>query len=92
VVIKVFFSVLVLCTIAVVAVVLAIHFRVKRHLRQDPGSSASPVNAPVEGEVPGPPTNSAVGLAGGEENIDSQGVVPGAAEDAAKPIHPKPSS
>jgi hypothetical protein len=35
VVIKVFFSVLVLCTAAVVAVVLAIHFRVKRHLRQE---------------------------------------------------------
>jgi hypothetical protein len=35
VVIKVFFTVLVLCTIAIVAVVLAIHFRVKRHLSQE---------------------------------------------------------
>jgi hypothetical protein len=35
VVIKVFFTVLVLCTAAVVAVVLAIHFRVKRHLSQE---------------------------------------------------------
>lgn len=34
-VIKVFFAVLVLCTAAVVAVVLAIHFRVKRHLREE---------------------------------------------------------
>ena len=41
-VIKVFFSVLVLCTAAVVAVVLAIHFRVKRHLRQE-----SPVSPAV---------------------------------------------
>jgi len=41
VVIKVFFAVLVLCTIAVVAVVLAVHLRVKRHLDQ--------------GEAPAPP-------------------------------------
>jgi hypothetical protein len=34
VVIKVFFSVLVLCTAAVVAVVVRIHLQVKRHLRQ----------------------------------------------------------
>jgi len=38
VVIKVFFAVLVLCTVAVVAVVLAIHFRVKRHLREEPSA------------------------------------------------------
>jgi hypothetical protein len=42
VVIKVFFTVLVLCTAAVVAVVLAIHFRVKRHLREEPGLPISP--------------------------------------------------
>jgi hypothetical protein len=35
VVIRVFFAVLVLCTVAVVAVVLAIHLRVKRHLRSE---------------------------------------------------------
>jgi hypothetical protein len=35
VVIKVFFSVLVLCTVAVVVVVLAVHFRVKRHLSRE---------------------------------------------------------
>jgi hypothetical protein len=35
VVIKFFFGLLVLCTAAVVAVCLAIHFRVKRHLRQE---------------------------------------------------------
>ena len=33
---KVLFPVLVLCTIAVVAVVMAIHFRVKKHLRVEP--------------------------------------------------------
>ena len=33
-VIKIFFAVLVLCTAAVVAVILAVHFRVKRHLRE----------------------------------------------------------
>jgi|HubBroStandDraft_4_1064222.scaffolds.fasta_scaffold224286_2 hypothetical protein len=38
---KVLFPVLVLCTAAVVAVVLAIHFRVKRHLREQ--SPPSPV-------------------------------------------------
>ena len=32
--IKLFFAVLVLCTAALVIVALAIHFRVKRHLRQ----------------------------------------------------------
>jgi hypothetical protein len=42
VVIKVFFTVLVLCTVAVVAVVLAIHFRVKRHLREQPATNPAP--------------------------------------------------
>ncbi len=32
--IKLFFALLVLCTAALVIVALAIHFRVKRHLRQ----------------------------------------------------------
>lgn len=41
-VIKVFFTVLVLCTAAVVAVVVAIHFRVKRHLREQPSTSPAP--------------------------------------------------
>jgi hypothetical protein len=35
VVIKLFFLLLVLCTLAIVAVCLAIHLRVKRHLRQE---------------------------------------------------------
>jgi len=34
-VIKVFFAVLVVCTAAIAAVCLAIHFRVKRHLCQE---------------------------------------------------------
>ena len=44
VVIKVFFLVLILSTAAVVAVILAIHFRVKKHLRPDavPSPTASP--------------------------------------------------
>jgi hypothetical protein len=41
VVIKLFFLLLVLGTAAVVAVILAIHFRVKRHLRQTSGASTS---------------------------------------------------
>jgi hypothetical protein len=35
VVIRLFFALLVLCTAALVIVALAIHFRVKRHLRQE---------------------------------------------------------
>jgi hypothetical protein len=46
VVIKVLFPVLVLCTIAVVAVVMAIHFRVKKHLREEP--PANPVSELAE--------------------------------------------
>lgn len=34
-VIKVFFILLMMCTAAIAAVCLAIHFRVKRHLRQE---------------------------------------------------------
>jgi hypothetical protein len=34
-VIKLFFALLILCTAALVIVALAIHFRVKRHLRQE---------------------------------------------------------
>ena len=34
-VIRLFFALLVLCTAALVIVALAIHFRVKRHLRQE---------------------------------------------------------
>jgi hypothetical protein len=56
VVIKVFFAVLVLCTLAVVAVIMAIHFRVKRHLRQNavvpPSSSeAEPDGVEIAGQV-----------------------------------------
>jgi len=55
VVIKVFFAVLVLCTAAVVAVVLALHFKVKRHLLDSataaPESEAAvPVTVPEETE------------------------------------------
>ena len=39
--IKVFFVVLVLCTGAIVAVILAIHFRVKKHLRPNTAPPAS---------------------------------------------------
>lgn len=54
--IKVFFVVLVLCTAAIIAVILAIHFRVKRHLRQEPE----------------PPTSPAVGLVGVEKHDEAQ--------------------
>lgn len=52
---KVLFPVLVLCTAAVVAVVLAIHFRVKRHLREQPPprpASDMPGEERSEAEVP----------------------------------------
>jgi hypothetical protein len=45
---KVLFPVLVLCTAAVVAVVLAIHFRVKRHLREQTHAAAP---APESGQA-----------------------------------------
>lgn len=48
-VIKLFFVLLVLCTIAIVAVCLAIHFRVKRHLRQE--EMDSQVRAVIEDAV-----------------------------------------
>jgi hypothetical protein len=69
VVIKVFFSVLVLCTTAVVAVVLAIHFRVKRHLKQE--SPASAAVGPVGIEEPKAPASLAVGLGEAEESADA---------------------
>ncbi|MFZ0312942.1 MAG: hypothetical protein WAL85_09565 [Candidatus Korobacteraceae bacterium] len=53
-VIKVFFTVLVLCTVAVVAVILAIHFRVKRHLEQpatNPAPEVAEREEPVAAEV-----------------------------------------
>jgi len=54
VVIKVFFTVLVLCTVAVVAVILAIHFRVKRHLREQPGTNPAPQVVGIEEPVAAP--------------------------------------
>jgi hypothetical protein len=42
VVIKVFFAVLVLSTAAVVAVILSIHFRIKRHLRSETPATTEP--------------------------------------------------
>ena len=41
-VIKIFFAVLVLCTLAVVAVILAVHFRVKRHLQEQTAAAPEP--------------------------------------------------
>jgi hypothetical protein len=78
VVIKVFFLVLVLCTAAVVAVILAIHFRVKKHLRQDAVPPTSPESA----------------LVGVEEHNDEKtgSVIDGAADDAAGESHPMKSS
>lgn len=46
-VIKLFFALLVLCTAALVIVGLAIHFRVKRHLRQE--QMDAQVRAAIEG-------------------------------------------
>ena len=46
-VIKLFFVLLVLCTAALVIVALAIHFRVKRHLRQE--QMDTKVRAVIEG-------------------------------------------
>jgi hypothetical protein len=59
VVIKVFFAVLVLSTAAVVAVILALHFKVKRHLLEPttavPESEAAPpVTVPQDNEGSGP--------------------------------------
>lgn len=50
-VIKVLFPVLVLCTIAVVAVVMAIHFRVKKHLREESPANPAPEVVETEGRV-----------------------------------------
>ncbi|HLI64283.1 MAG TPA: hypothetical protein VKV05_12860 [Terriglobales bacterium] len=72
--IKVFFSVLVLCTAAVVSVVLAIHFRVKRHLRQS--APATPELGPVATEAP------ALGLVRGGRDDGAQ--APLVAENAAE--------
>jgi hypothetical protein len=47
VVIKLFFVLCVLCTAALVIVALAIHFRVKRHLRQE--QMDTKVRAVIEG-------------------------------------------
>ena len=47
VVIKLFFALLVLCTAALIIVGLAIHFRVKRHLRQE--QMDAQVRAAIEG-------------------------------------------
>ena len=54
--IRLLFAVLVLCTAAVVAVVLAIHFRVKRHLRDNtvaaPEAKTSDESAAADVTVP----------------------------------------
>ncbi len=47
--IKLFFALLVLCTAALVIVALAIHFRVKRHLRQE--QMEAQVRAAIEDAV-----------------------------------------
>ena len=48
---KFLFPVLVLCTAAVVAVVLAIHFRVKRHLREQSRTAPPPESGPDSGKT-----------------------------------------
>ena len=48
---KVLFPVLVLCTLAVVAVVLAIHFRVKRHLREEAANQPAPSPMAAPGRI-----------------------------------------
>lgn len=77
-VIKVFFLVLLLCTAAVVAVILAIHFRVKKHLRQEAV----------------PPTGPESQLVGVKEhsNEEVRSVADGAPEDGAGESHPIKSS
>ena len=55
-VIKVLFPVLVLCTIAVVAVVLAIHFRVKKHLRGESATAAETAENTPPGQPESPQT------------------------------------
>lgn len=68
---------LVLCTAAVVAVILAIHFRVKKHLRQD--------------AVPPPVSGSAVtGDEAGDQ--EKRPEVDGSAQDGAGENHPTKSS
>jgi Na+/H+-dicarboxylate symporter len=49
VVIKVFFAVLLLCTAAVVAVILAIHFRIKRHLREQAATTPAELETAASG-------------------------------------------
>jgi hypothetical protein len=71
VVIKVFFAVLVLCTLAVVAVILAVHFRVKRHLQE--GIVAVPDSEAV----------SAVETADRSSSAESEGREPEAAGEAS---------
>jgi hypothetical protein len=77
VVIKIFFLVLILCTAAVVAVILAIHFRVKKHLRQEaaPPSGFGPDNA---GDETGEPVK--------------RPQLNGGAQDSAEESHPTKSS
>lgn len=66
VVIRIFFAVLVLCTVAVAAVILAVHFRVKRHLEAktaavpvEPKPDVSPVvEAPTGKSFTLPPAGS----------------------------------
>jgi len=70
VVIKVFFAVLVLCTVAVVAVILAVHFRVKRHLQEQ--TAATPDSETV----------SAIGSAQSTPSAATEGSSPAAAGEA----------
>ena len=69
VVIKIFFAVLVLCTVAVAAVVLAVHFRVQRHLQEQtaaPELRPEP-NGSTPAEIAAPPE------AGRPESLDGAG-------------------
>jgi hypothetical protein len=70
VVIKIFFTALVLCTVAVVAVCLGVHLRVKRHLRQQQGSPGGPDSEGAEAGIglPERPSKENVAGAGAKEN------------------------
>jgi len=65
--IRVLFAVLVLSTAAVVAVILAVHFRVKRHLREEKVAVPAPENeVPDSAAEPQPPSASSVSEEGPE--------------------------
>lgn len=90
-VIKVFFSVLVLCTAAVVAVTLAIHLRVQRHLRQEAGPLTSPASGQGAQQTAASPAYELVEM---EQRIGppKSSAIEGVAGDAAEENRPSRSS